>query len=78
MNESTSQGNGKVTYVPVIVNGKQAKQTNADRIRSMTDEELAEVLRDSQCNTCAWQGNDCDYADECKAERLEWLKQVSK
>ena len=52
--------------------------TNADRIRSMSDEELAEVLRDSQCNACAWQGNDCDYADECKAERLEWLKQVSK
>ena len=53
-------------------------KTNADRIRSMTDEELAELLRDTQCNTCAWQGNDCDYADECKAERLEWLKQVSK
>lgn len=57
---------------------KKRKQTNADRIRAMTDEELAEVLRDSKCNTCAWQGNDCDYADECKAERLEWLKQVSK
>ena len=49
--------------------------TNADRIRSMTDEELAELLRDTQCNTCAWQGNDCDYADECKAEKLEMLKQ---
>ena len=53
-------------------------KTNADYIRSMTDEELAELLRDTQCNACAWQGNDCDYADECKAERLEWLKQVSK
>lgn len=49
--------------------------TNADRIRSMNDEELAELLRDTQCNTCAWQGNDCDYADECKAEKLEMLKQ---
>lgn len=51
------------------------KPTNADRIRAMTDEELAELLRDTQCNTCAWQGNDCDYADECKAEKLEMLKQ---
>ena len=75
MNKTTFQGNGKVTYVPVIVNGKQAKQTNADRIRAMTDDELAELLRDTQCNACAWQGNDCDYADECKAEKLEMLKQ---
>ena len=51
------------------------KLTNADRIRSMTDEELAELLRDTQCNSCAWQGNDCDYAEECKAEKLEMLKQ---
>ena len=57
---------------------RMQKQTNADRIRAMTDEELAEVLRDAQCNTCAWQGNDCDYADECKAEKLEWLKQEIK
>ena len=54
---------------------KAIKQTNADRIRAMTDEELAELLRDTQCNSCAWQGNDCDYADECKAEKLEMLKQ---
>ena len=49
--------------------------TNADRIRAMNDDKLAELLRDTQCNTCAWQGNDCDYADECKAEKLEMLKQ---
>ena len=49
--------------------------TNADRIRLMTDEELAELLRDTQCNSCAWQGNACDYADDCKAEKLEMLKQ---
>ena len=75
MNKSTFQGNGEVTYVPVIVNGKQAKQTNGDRIREKTDDELAELLRDTQCNACAWQGNDCDYAGECKAEKLEMLKQ---
>ena len=51
--------------------------TNADKIRTMTDDELAELLRDTQCNSCAWQGNDCDYADDCKAEKLEMLKQES-
>ena len=48
--------------------------TNADKIRTMSDDELAELLRDTQCNSCAWQGNDCDYADDCKAEKLEMLK----
>ena len=57
------------------INYKSKPITNADRIRSMPDEELAELLRDTQCNTCDWQGNDCDDTDECKAERLEWLKQ---
>ena len=59
----------------IVSNADFKPQTNADRIRSMSDEELAELLRDTQCNACAWQGNDCDYADECKAEKLEMLKQ---
>ena len=74
MNESTFQGNGKVTYVPVIVNGKQAKQNNADRIRSMADEELAELLCGYQCNTCDFDGF-CDETDKCEEEIIEWLKQ---
>lgn len=47
MNDTTFKGNGKVVYVPVVVNAKPTKPiTNADRIRSMTDEELAdEILR---------------------------------
>ena len=50
-------------------------ETNAERIRSMTDEELAQVLR-----------NPCDIADHCPTEwckerncgyqcALDWLKQ---
>ena len=58
-----------------IPNWKAIPVTNAQKIRSMTDKELAELLRDTQCNSCAWQGNDCDYAEECKAEKLEMLKQ---
>ena len=75
MNDTTFQGNGKITYVPVVVNAKPPKQTNADRIRVMTDEELAawfEELHDR--NTCpefgAW---DCNPS--CKKCWLEWLKQ---
>ena len=74
MNESTFQGNGKVTYVPVIVNGKQAKQTNADRIRAMTDEKLAKYL--------AWlEDPQACYVWELYENKeiiddwLEWLKQ---
>ena len=51
-------------------------QTNADRIRSMTNEELAELLRDYQCNTCDFSGF-CDETDKCEEEILEFLKQES-
>ena len=37
-NSTTFQRDGEVAYIPVVVNGKQERQTNADRIRSMTDE----------------------------------------
>ena len=62
MNSTTFQGSGNVAYVPVIVNGK-LKQTNADRIRSMTNEELAEWLakNDPECDPPEWW--------------LDWLKQ---
>lgn len=46
MNDTTFQGDGKVVYVPVVVNTVPRKQTNADRLRAMSDEELAdEILR---------------------------------
>jgi len=58
--------------------------TNADRIRSMTDEELAEFLRPlTECvRCCAWDKEDCYdmrpcYTGEkpCKEMWKEWLKQ---
>lgn len=49
-------------------------KTNAGLIRSMTDEELAELLRDYQCNTCDFSGF-CEETDKCKEEILKWLKQ---
>lgn len=50
--------------------------TNADRIRAMTDEELAELLRDYQCNTCDFNGF-CGETDKCKEEIFEWLQSES-
>lgn len=68
MNDTTFQGNGSVKYVPVVVNAKLTKPiTNADRIRSMTDEELAdEILKwFNWLNAVEW--------DEDRI--INWLKQ---
>ena len=73
MNDTTFQGRGNVAYVPVIVNDK-LKRTNADRIRAMTDEELAEFLERKtpwyRCENCKFESRkDC-----C----LDWLKEEAK
>lgn len=48
----------------------RAKQTNGDRIRSMTDEELARFIANKQA-----QGyNDADHSDEFAIILLEWLR----
>jgi len=76
MNDTTFQGDGKVAYVPVVINTKPQKQTNADRIRAMTDEELAELwLERIDCGQCPVLG-ECNLTDkDCKRLALEWLKQ---
>ena len=66
MNDTTFQGTGMVIKVPVIV-GKPQKQTNADRIRSMSDEELLGFLY--------W---DADGSGKTQKEWLDWLKQEAK
>ena len=55
-------------------------KTNADRIRKMTDEELAEFIlnetnRVFQCNHCSYTGRICDKRMKCKKQIIEWLKQ---
>ena len=58
---------------------KPAKQTNADRIRSMTDEELSSWLNDhADCNSrCEALNDKCMWSDStCMAAWLEWLKEV--
>ena len=52
--------------------------TNADRIRSMTDEELSSWINDHadcNCRCEAWKDG-CSYSDStCMAAWLEWLKE---
>ena len=65
---------------------KTEPQTNADRIRSMTDEELSEFLthmNPTNCQDCGFshgwrcQSDRDDYSDfeKCKEGRKRWLQQ---
>ena len=71
----------KCNYIPV--------PTNADRIRAMSDEELAEFLTNmnpTNCQDCAFscgwrcQPDRDDYSDfeKCKEGRKRWLQQPPK
>lgn len=76
MNDTTFSGNGKVSFIPVITNATPQPQTNADRIRAMTDEELAQFFHDSvACNDCPVGDSKCKRAFAlCKNTALAWLK----
>lgn len=67
-----------------IIDGKEDPTTNADRIRAMSDEELAHELADIwDCHNCSeydrldghplLKNEQCDQ--ECEKHCLEWLKQ---
>ena len=56
-------------YLCGVLDERKRKQTNADRIRAMSDEELADVV------VCPHTGNWDLCGDDCKKCRLEWLKQ---
>lgn len=48
--------------------------TNGDRIRQMTDEELADILELSGCENCPYLNNNCG-GRKCRKGFLKWLKQ---
>ena len=49
--------------------------TNADRIRTMTDDELASVLLDERCSFCdANNYSVCNSAKRCREEIEAWLR----
>ena len=49
--------------------------TNADRIRAMTDEELAKVPKQWSGYSCVFLDRECRETDTCEKCLLEWLKQ---
>ena len=49
------------------------KESNADRIRSMTDEELANTITDDLCDRVCHSPLSCDV--NCETQVLAWLKQ---
>lgn len=62
-NSTTFQGDGKVAYIPIVVNGKRARRTNGDRIRDMSDMEIASFFY--------W---DVDGSGKTQWQWLDWLK----
>lgn len=71
-------GAAHCTFGVIDCNGYEPV-TNADRIRQMTDEELAEeIMRYVDCGQCRVEryGNMCEKSYvECKEAWLDWLKQ---
>jgi len=64
------------TAVPYCPQATPPK-TNADRIRNMTDEELASVITDDWCEiVCSGTDYFCDGA--CEQYVLKWLKEEVK
>ena len=48
--------------------------TNADQIRSMTDEQIADLLLQNVCNVCDGRGSgQCGESAYCACHVLEWL-----
>ena len=65
----------KGALVPQPSKWKPKEQTNADRIRAMSDEELAEFLSDDE-RACPPKWHNCrKHISDCGGCWLEWLKQ---
>ena len=51
-------------------------QTNADRIRAMSNEELCKFLGEYKfCNICEEGCDRCTYNGDCDKRLLDWLQQ---
>ena len=64
-------------YPPYLDHPRKPKQmTNGDRIRAMSDEQLADFLGQYKfCDMCVEGCDACTYYGECENRLLEWLKQ---
>ena len=57
-------------------NWKPKEQTNADRIRAMSDEELCDFLGQYKfCDICEEGCEACTYNGDCDKRLMDWLKQ---
>lgn len=56
--------------------GKPKPMTNGDRIRRMTDEELADFITDDMCGLICGAPLVCE--GQCKQKMLDWLKEEEK
>lgn len=66
---------GKYTAFCEMENCVGRKMSNADRIRSMTDDELASVLLDERCSFCdANNYSVCNSTKRCHEEIEAWLR----
>lgn len=61
---------------PTMYEAKPKPQTNADRIRAMTDEELADrIMCFVRCEACEREFHiECNPLMTCRGVWLEWLK----
>ena len=60
---------------------QQKPKTNADRIRAMSDEELADFIDRCEMSDIDYSKTFCNLCNgqyECSQCRLEWLKQPAK
>ena len=65
--------NDNATIKGCYLYSEQKAKTNADRIRSMTDEELANCITDDLCDRVCHSPLSCD--GNCETQVLAWLKQ---
>ena len=76
-NSTTFQGDGKVVYIPAVVNGKQARRINANRFREMSISELAEFIDAVQSDAYEHGVNETainDYPNNY-GDWADWLRQ---
>jgi hypothetical protein len=63
-------------YLCGVLDERKRKQTNADRIRAMSDEELADFLgMSSICQRIQQEGTWCEDHGSCSDCLREWLEQ---
>lgn len=78
-NEQMGNYLAKLAKMQTNIRTAMEKQTNADRIRSMTDEELAKfIYEQADCFCAARYGVCIKDEDTCRAAWLKWLKEEVK